>query len=145
MADQGNGVSDSMMLVEYSQGYKYQIKRDYMVDVGIALTVNTQFLVLQGDGNLFIRSGYAFDGPSGPTFDTKNFMRGSLVHDALYQLMREGHIPESYREHADRLLQRMCVEDGMTSLRAWWVYKGVRFGGKSSATRSSGKSVLYAP
>lgn len=133
------------MSVAYKSGYKYQIASDYVVAVGIKLTANTQFLVLNGDGDLFIKSGYAFDGPSGPSFDTKNFMRGSIVHDALYQLMREGHIPEDYREHADRLLQRMCIEDGMTAIRAWWVFKAVRFAGGPSAARGSGKPVLYAP
>lgn len=134
-----------MTLIAYKSGYKYQLATDYLVPVGIYDTVNAQFLFLQGDGNLFVKAGYAWDGPSGPTFDTKNFMRGSLVHDALYQLMREGYIPEDYREHADQMLQRICVEDGMTAIRAWWVYKGVRFGGKSSAARGSGKPVLYAP
>lgn len=134
-----------MTQIAYKAGYKYQLASDYVVDVGINLAANTQFLVLAGTGDLFIKSGYAWDGPSGPTFDTNNFMRGSLVHDALYQLMREGHLPESYREYADRLLQRMCLEDGMTTIRAWWVYKAVRFGGQSSATRGSDKPILYAP
>lgn len=133
------------MSIAYSSGYKYQLASDYVVAVGIILTVNTKFLVLTGDGYLFIREGYAWDGPSGPTLDTKNFMRGSLVHDALYQLMRGGQIPESYREHADRLLQKMCVEDGMLPIRAWWVYKGVRFGGVGSAALGSSRPILYAP
>ncbi len=30
--------------------------------------------------------------PNGPTIETKTFMRASLVHDALYQLMREEHL-----------------------------------------------------
>ena len=133
------------MPIAYSSGYKYQLASAYVVAVGIKLTANTKFLVLTGTGDLFIKAGYAWDGPSGPTFDTKNFMRGSLVHDALYQLMREGHIPEDYREQADRLLQRMCIEDGMTAIRAWWVYKAVRFAGGPSAARGSGKPVLCAP
>lgn len=133
------------MSIAYKPGFRYQLASDYVVAVDIKLTVNTKFLVLTGTGDLFIRSGYAWDGASGPSFDTKNFMRGSLVHDALYQLMREGHIPESYREHADRLLQRICVEDGMMAIRAWWVYKAVRGFGGSSAARGSGKPILYAP
>lgn len=60
-------------------------------------------------------------------------MRGSLVHDALYQLMRQGHLdPDKYRETAVDLLRTMCREDGMSAIRAWWVYKGVRWGGESS-------------
>jgi len=67
--------------------------------------------------------GYAPDGPSGPTLDTANFMRGSLVHDTLYQLMREGLLNHNLpREAADRILQSLYREDGMLALRAWWVY-----------------------
>lgn len=133
------------MSIAYASGYKYQLASDHVTAVGIALTVNTKFLVMDGMGDLFIRAGYAWDGPSGPTFDTRNFMRGSLVHDALYQLMREGHIPEGCREHADRLLRQICLADGMTPLRAWWVYKGVRFGGGPSAAKGAGRPVQFAP
>jgi len=46
------------------------------------------YLKLDGDGQFEFSKGYAWDGPSGSTVDTLNFMRGSLVHDALYQLIR---------------------------------------------------------
>jgi Protein of unknown function (DUF1353) len=73
-------------------------------------------------------------------------MRGSLVHDALYQLMRERHLDkETHREFADRLLQAMCKEDGMTDLRAWWVYQGVRFGGDPFADPANDKPIVRAP
>lgn len=133
------------MPIAYKSGYKYQLASDYVIDVDIYLTANTQFLVLDGMGSLFIKSGYAWDGPSGPTLDTKNFMRGALIHDSIYQLMREGYVPESYREHADRLLQKICIADGMTPLRAWWVYKGVRFGGGPSAACGAERPVQFAP
>lgn len=80
-----------------------------------------------------INAGYAWDGPSGPTIDTKTFIRASLVHDALYQLMREEKLDRiKYREDADQLLKRICLEDGMNSFRAAYVYKFVRWFGKSS-------------
>jgi hypothetical protein len=73
-------------------------------------------------------------------------MRGSLVHDALYQLMREEHLERSkYREYADKVLQKMCKEDGMSSLRALWVYQGVHLGGDPSADPANKKLVLKAP
>jgi len=37
---------------------------------------------------LFISAGYSSDGPSGPTIDTKSFMLGAFVHDALYEMLR---------------------------------------------------------
>ena len=137
-----------MECISYKGGYKYQLKVNYAVDVGIKpdAPINTQYLDLSADGKLTITTGYAWDGPSGPTIDTLNFMRGSLVHDALYQLMREGHIDSSkYREPADRLLQSMCKEDGMSTLRAWWVYQGVRLGGGPAVDPANEKPLVRAP
>jgi len=67
--------------------YKYQLTEDYSVDSGIKVKekIDTPFIILEPDGNLTIKKKYAWDGPSGPTIDTKTFMRGSLVHDAFYQ------------------------------------------------------------
>ncbi len=89
--------------------------------------------MINSDGKLLIKAGYSWDGPSGPTIDTRNFMQGSLVHDALYQLMRECIIEQSLRKGADEILRNICRKDGMSKIRAWWVYQGVRIGGASSA------------
>lgn len=81
-------------------------------------------------GLLYIYAGYAWDGPSGPTFDTDNFMRGSLIHDVLYQMMRNALLPiNPTKEIADRILQKICIEDGMSAFRAGYVYWGVHIGG----------------
>lgn len=119
-------------MIRYRAGYKYQLAEDYKVFVEVhpPKPVDTAFVLLSPGGLLTIAAGYAWDGPSGPAFDTKNFMRGSLVHDALYQLMGEGVIDtDRWRKVADEELVRICREDGMSWLRAKWVYAGVRFGG----------------
>ena len=73
-------------------------------------------------------------------------MRGSLVHDALYQLMREGRLDKKgYRGPADRLLRSMCKKDNMSSIRAWWVYRGLRVGGDSAAAPNNRRPVVMAP
>lgn len=134
-------------MIRYREGYKYQLHEDYQVLVLIkpAAFIFEPYIRLDIDGLLSIRAGYAWDGPSGPTVDTKNFMRGSLVHDALYQLMRHGHLdPILFREVADGELVRLCREDGMSSIRAAWVYAGVRFGGGPCAERND-DVVLTAP
>ncbi len=141
-----------MECISYHDGYKYQLKADYVVDVGIrpdqpvTLLEEPKFLALSVEGTLTIKDGYAWDGPSGPTFDTLNFMRGSLVHDALYQLMRYGRLdPHKVRDTADRLLQKMCREDGMSRPRAWFVYRGVSAGGRLSADPASKRPLTKAP
>lgn len=134
-------------MIKYKAGYKYQLAENYRVQIGITgHTICQGPIKLTVQGFLTIKKGYAWDGPSGPAIDTKNFMRGSLVHDALYQLMRYGRLdPEKYRDTADRLLQQMCIEDGMWKLRAWWVYRAVRTFAARAATPENKRPILEAP
>lgn len=136
-----------MNSISYKRGYKYQLYCDYSVEVAILpeKEIKTKYLCLSVKGRLCINNGYCWDGPSGPTFDTGNFMRGSAVHDALYQLMRNNHISSEWRDYADRLLQKMCKEDGMSSLRAWWVYTGLKYFGGAAADPANKKPILKAP
>lgn len=118
------------------RSYKYQLVGDYSVSVPIAPESNiiTPFIALSSAGQLTIRKGYAWDGPSGPTIDTKNFMRGSLVHDALYQLMRGKHLDyRVHRQPADAVLKQLCLEDGMSGFRAGYVYRSVQAFGEKNA------------
>ena len=136
--------------IKYRKGYKYQLEKTYRVDTNIkrdddAPNISTEFIMLNSGGRLRIKNGYAWDGPSGPTIDTKNFMRGSLAHDALYQLMRQGHLDIKWREQADKELKRICLEDGMSKIRAWYVYKSVRLFAKPAALSSNRKKVFTAP
>ncbi len=95
-----------------------------------------------------IRARYAWDGPSGPTVDTPGAMRPSLLHDALYQLMRMGLLSEDAREWADKLYRDELRANGVP----WWRYSlhyvGLRIGGASSAKKGTEKErvkVLTAP
>lgn len=124
-------------MMKYKAGYKYQlVEAEVFLDTGCIPVKDCthDFLHLTLTGNLVVLPGYAWDGPSDPAVDTKNFMRASLAHDALYQLMRDGTLPLSFREAADRLLVRLCKEDGMSALRRAWVFAGVRLGGSKAAS-----------
>ena len=114
--------------------YKYQLIEPYILKTGIrGYTAETLYLKIGDNGVFEIKKGYAWDGPSGPTFDTINFMRGSLVHDALYQLIRLEKLPYSYKKYADLLLLKICLEDGMSNFRANYVYQSVKvFGGRAA-------------
>lgn len=135
-----------MNRIYYRGGYKYQLARQYRVRLSLRDTeARTKWLVLDADGHLTIRAGYAWDGPSGPTIDTPSFMRGSLVHDALYQLIRLGKLHPNEREAADDELRRICLEDGMPSWRAWWVHRAVRRHAARSALPENKKQTHSAP
>lgn len=134
--------------IAYRSGYHYQLYEDYEIRIDICLSypIETDFVSLFPDGLLLIKKGYAWDGASGPAMDTKTIMRGSLVHDALYQLMREDYLyRERSRDAADRLLQKICIEDGMCKLRAWWVYQAVKRFADPYADPKNSKPVLQAP
>lgn len=137
-----------MTSIYYKNGFKYQLAEEYSYETGIvpSKAIRTEYISLHMDGKIIIQKGYAWDGPSGPTVDTRNFMRGSLIHDALYQLMRERHLdPNVYRDEADQLLKKMCIEDGMWRIRAWSVYRAVKLFARSAASTSHKKPLYTAP
>jgi hypothetical protein len=134
--------------IEFRGGYRYQLNRDYSVMTPLRPPRNciSDYVLLETGGALHVRKSYAWDGPSGPTFDTPSFMRGSLVHDAIYQLIRERHLPmDPFRELADRLLRQHCLEDGMSALRAWYVYQAVRLRGEDALSPSKARPLRVAP
>ena len=114
--------------IHYHSGLKYQLARDawFKTDI-VGYGIETDLITLHDDGWLHIHRLYSWDGPSGPTKDTKSSMRGSLVHDALYQLIRQQLIPRDCRELADKELKKKCLADRMWEWRAnswfWFVRK----------------------
>lgn len=100
--------------MKYRDGYKYQLAEDESLMTGIkGFYISTDFIFLGQDGKLTAKKGYAWDGASGPTWDSDYCMRGPLFHDCLYQLMREQQIPHSYRKKADEIMFLCIMEDGM--------------------------------
>ena len=111
--------------------HKYELIKEQSYFTGIiGFNVAHKYFSLGLDGYLEVYPGYRWDGPSGPTFDTDNFMRGSLFHDVLYQMIREDDLTIYERAEADNVLYNICREDGMSWIRAKWVLAGVRIGGR---------------
>jgi hypothetical protein len=133
-------------VIRYRRGYKYILHSDYTVALPLTSpkSIATSEFILSENGVLTVIAGYPWDGPSGPTIDTDNFMRGSLIHDVLYEMMRQELLPQSFRDIADSILRDVCLQDGMSSIRAWWVYHGVRLGG-GSASAIKQEEVIEAP
>ena len=135
-----------MNQIAYKSGFKYQLAEPYEAMTGITgYDVDTDYFTFMSSGLLYINKGYAWDGPSGPTFDSRNFMRGSLEHDCFYQAIRLGFLPKEFKIIADRRLYAVCIEDGMCRIRAWWILKGLEVGGKSSTLPSHRQKILFAP
>jgi hypothetical protein len=113
--------------------YKYVLDKDYTLYVGIiGYKFDIYCMKLTLDGYLTMKAGFYWDGPSGPTWDTPNAMRGSLIHDAIYRAIRLGLLPFSCKELADLILEAICEEDGMSEFRAEYWHKGVEDWGRFS-------------
>ena len=141
-------MSDERIRFRKIHRYKYQLMDSYAHQTNItgqSGEVTDGWVVMNDDGLLMVKRGYAWNGLSGPTIDTNNSMRGSLVHDALYQLMREGILSRDQRSAADDLLRQICIADGMASLRAGWIYLAVRSCGREHARRRPPEPHEYAP
>lgn len=117
---------------------KYRYELDESIEVGAEIfpeyTASISYkskciVVLTHHGFLFIDTPYQWDGPSGPVRHSPDIMRGSLIHDALYQLMRENKIGKKHRKAADIELYHTCLEDGMYPFKATCVYYAVRLFG----------------
>lgn len=127
-----------MRVFGYARTKPYQLTVTYSQEVPIFpdMPIISGEISISIDGVLTVVRGYQWDGPSGPAFDTPDFMRASLVHDALYQLMREGRLPLYHRDMADNLLWQVARADGMPWARAIWCWAAVRMFGERHATPS---------
>jgi len=132
----------------YRSEYKYQLAEGYSIKISIKpkQDVENEFIHLDTEGKLLIKSGYAWDGPSGPVIDTDENMRASLIHDALYQLMRNKELSSrTYRKAADQLFKDICKDDGVSNFTASVYYKALRRFGKTAASLQTKKIVHRAP
>lgn len=134
--------------LKYKAGYKYQCFEDYTLDVSAYLkpwkSGGNNFVHISLAGMLHIMRGYAWDGASGPAIDTENWRTASLLHDALYQLIREGYLQMADREAADQLMFDVLLGKGMWTVRAALAHGAVSLLGELYMN-SNKDEVLIAP
>jgi hypothetical protein len=123
-------------------------------------------------GNLKLKKGYRWDGPTPPKKQKKpkdykkNLMRASLVHDTVYDLMRMGKLPRDTRlftahgpgfetqRVADNSFYSICLEDPAKRVECGFWWWGIRVGGawsthhevadwKSHALADAGQDEIY--
>lgn len=133
--------------VQYRAGYKYQLAHDFAILLGAPFRGydrKSEFIVLAENSVLGIRAGYAWDGASGMTVDTPSTFAASLVHDALYQLLREKRLPPHLREAADQVLYDLLVARGMWAWRAKLWHRAVRKAAAGAARPENARPVHVA-
>jgi len=88
------------------------------------VSANHPYIKLE-NGDLTVAKYYSWDGASGVP-DNPDNMRASCLHDALYQLMRLGLLDRKYKDVADQLFRRICLQDGMKKNWADFMYDMLR-------------------
>lgn len=131
------------------RNYLLELARPFRIRTGIvrpgAPLIGNAFVNLDQAGVLSIAAEYAWDGASGPIAQTPDVIRPSVVHDALYQLMREFGLEPKWRVVADQLLRQMCVADGMPRWQANVVHAAVATFGARYIDPLTPQPVLIAP
>ncbi len=131
--------------MQYTSGYKYQIR----TEVRFALPpefdgvdIAADFITLK-NRELVIYVGYAYNGASGPTIDTKNSMRATAFHDAMYQLFCLELLIREFRALVDELFYELLRQDGMAAPRAFVWRRGVQKMGDNPSRAN--KNIMVAP
>lgn len=136
------------MTIRYKEGYKYVLNDDYTVFTGIhpPQDIVYPFFTIGEDGWLRVKAGFAWDGASGPTLDSRSSMRPSLVHDCFCQAAKERKIDyKAFAPQYNALFRRMCVEDGMWPIRADIWLAGVIIGRGGDPDIADDNPVQEAP
>ena len=132
--------------IRYLQGVKFVLSEDYLVQTPVTgVDIIDPWFRLFPDGRLHILAGFAWDGPSGPTFDTKDSLRASLIHDVFCIAMRDGRLNFERQDAINEFFREMCIEDGMPAWRARIWFWGVEIGDAGNPDQGPDRCVLVAP
>ncbi len=117
--------------------FKYLVEENFFVQTPITPEekINTWYVTLWPTGMMLVKKGFAWDGASGPTIDTKSTIQPSCEHDVFYKLMRKGLLNISWRPTIDIFLRSRLIKKGMWRFRAKKWRKWVGIGGKKAATK----------
>lgn len=133
--------------IKYIAGFKYQLAEDYTCRTPIiGVPVEDVDFTLHADGTLTVRRGYAWDGASGPTWDSASSMRPSMIHDVFCYLMRDGRLDyEQWQDTVNAFFREQCIEDGMWPWRAKVWHAAVEFADAGNPEQGPDRAILEAP
>lgn len=140
---------------KYRSGYKYQLAEEFVAQIDFELGhVHRNGLIITdiedvdefawvADGLIKVRKGYAWDGATCAP-DWEWVMIPALVHDTLYQLIRENYLPQDRRRDVDVVFLELMVERKPRSVMPYLFYFAVRWFGKKAAMPKSARPVWVA-
>ena len=117
--------------------YKFKVEKDLNLKLPVSMPDFEHEYCSVKNGVVYVKKGYAWDGASGPVFNTKNTLVASLVHDVLYQAQRLNLIEHNStnRKNADKNFYELLKYFGVNPISCKIWYLAVRFFGKKSTTK----------
>lgn len=110
-----------MNKMKYSKGFKYQLTEDFVIDTGILVPheIDWIFVNLKQNGTLTLKRGFCSDGVTGiPDFSF--LMIPAYVHDGLYALLKRGLLGQEYRKHVDKVFRDLIVQCAAPEFLTKW-------------------------
>jgi len=117
--------------------YKYYLEETIEVQTSlrpVQSAIVPGYIFLGLDGKMIIYRRYAWDGATGGV-NFKGNRLAVLVHDAIYQLIREGLIGKSLKDQSDKDLRDMMIAEGSWKFVANFFYFCVSKFGNAFATK----------
>ncbi len=133
--------------IKYLKGMKYCLSEDFEIYTPILYNnINDKWFSLKENGLLSIKAGFCWDGPSGPTWDTKDSMKASLIHDVFCILMRDRRLNfKLYQDEVNHFFRNLCIADGMPAWRAKLWHIAVEFADAGNPNQGADREVQEAP
>jgi len=125
------------------QGFRVEVTWEYQTQIAVDRSIKTEWVDLI-QGLLVMKKGFCFE-PSGPTIKTASIMQGCCAHDAIYYLIRNGHLEKHWKELADDLMREIHLKDKVAEIRASYFHWSVINFGKPAIDPRKRKKVLTAP
>lgn len=133
--------------LKFIKGMKYQLAEDHRFATPVTGNfIHDAFFTLWSNGVLDVRAGYAWDGASGPTIDTKSSMKPSLPHDVFCAMMRDGRLDYvEWQDVVNEYFYNQCLEAGMWKWRAGLWHAAVEFADAGNPDQGPDRPILEAP
>jgi hypothetical protein len=132
--------------IAYTHADKFVLGKDAIFKLSFApqYTVDTSYARFTPDGVLIVKRGFLWSA-NFPAMNTENTRPASLVHDALYELIKDGHLPRKpFKNLADMVMRDVLLECGILDARAWAWYMAVQIGG-DNALNAPRPALMYSP
>ncbi len=134
------------------QGFRVYNTWSYQTEIVINVIIRTYYIDLI-EGLLVMKRGFCFEGSApGPKWLLKvlgilgkKSKRGYCAHDAIYDLIKNGHLEPFWKKSADDLMHEIHLKDKMVKPAAKIVYKSVVKFADFAIDKSNRMKILIAP